>query len=514
MNPLAPRSIELPHSFRPLTMSSGVRAAMQRAPRKVAVTHGTLQRSYADLVRRADLVTNATIGDLRLEPGQNAAIVSRNCIEFFEVVIGVPEAGVAVATVNPRYTTSEIEAVCDDAEARVIFTDPATAPVVSAGRYRTVQRIIEFGPDYEAWLTTHGGSVTRPGIDEWQVWAIPYTSGTTGKPKGVLLSHRSRTLVAFGAAAEYGCFSPEDRFLAMTPMNHGGGLGFPMAALLHGGSVEIMERFDAVGVLEKLKFGGITGLFMVPTHFHQIFSLDAALLAKYERPPIKTIISNAAPLPQAMKERIVPYFGESVLFEIYSSTEAGLVSSLRPPDQLRKLSCVGLPQAHTRVKILNEAGMECAPEEIGELWSISPYLFNGYWKRDDETDRAFRDGWVSVGDMAKRDAEGYLYIVDRKKDMVISGGVNIYPREIEEVLLGHPAVSDIAVIGVPDEKWGERLRAFVVLRAGFTLEVGDLITYCTGRLAGYKIPRELRLIDVLPRNANGKVLKTELRTLP
>jgi long-chain acyl-CoA synthetase len=484
---------------------------MERAPSKVAVVHGALQRTYSDLVHRADLVTNATIGDLRLGIGQNVAIVARNCIEFFEIVLGVPEAGVAVATVNPRYTTPEIEAVCDDAEARVVFTDSDTAATVRAGRYRTVERIIEFGPEYESWLATCGVSITWPRVDEWQPWTIPYTSGTTGKPKGVLLSHRSRSLVAFAAAAEFGCFTPDDRFLAMTPMNHGGGLGFPMAALLHGGSVEIMERFDPVGVLEKLKFGGITGLFMVPTHFHQIFALDQMLLAKYERPPIKTIISNAAPLPQAMKERIVPYFGEGVLFEIYSSTEAGLVSSLRPPDQLRKRRCVGLPQAHIRVKILNSAGEECAPEEVGELWSLSPYLFNGYWKRDEETAKAVRDGWVSVGDMAKRDAEGYLYIVDRKNDMVISGGVNIYPREVEEVLSHHPSVAEAAVVGVADEKWGERLRAFVVLRAGCALELGEMIAFCTRELAGYKIPRELRLVDTLPRNANGKVLKTELR---
>ena len=192
-------------------------------------------------------------------------------------------------------------------------------------------------------------------------------------------------------------------------------------------------------MLHKFKHEGISGIFMVPTHFHQIFELPAAVLERYRRPPLKTIIANAAPLPQAMKEKIVPYFGEDVLFEIYSSTEAGMVCSLRPKDQLRKLSCVGLPQAHTEVKILDDSGRECAPDEVGELFSRSPYLFHGYWKRPAETAAAFRDGWVSVGDMARRDAEGYLYIVDRKKDMVISGGVNIYPREIEEVLLKHPA---------------------------------------------------------------------------
>jgi long-chain acyl-CoA synthetase len=214
-----------------------------------------------------------------------------------------------------------------------------------------------------------------------------------------------------------------------------------------------------------------------------------------------------------MKEKIIPYFGEDLLFEIYSSTEAGFVTSLRPADQLRKQSCAGLPHPQAQIRVLDEEGRDCPPGVVGEMHSRSPWLFNGYWNRPAATAEALRDGWVTVGDLARRDDEGYVYIVDRKKDMVISGGVNIYPREIEEVLLAHPAVSDIAVVGVPDERWGERLRAFVVLRPGARLSVDDIGSFCAGRLAPYKIPKELRSIEVLPRNANGKVLKTELRLL-
>jgi long-chain acyl-CoA synthetase len=201
-----------------------------------------------------------------------------------------------------------------------------------------------------------------------------------------------------------------------------------------------------------------------------------------------------------------------VLFEIYSSTEAGFVSSLRPADQLRKSRCVGVPHAHVEVVVRDALGRECASEEVGELWSRSPWLFNGYWRRDDETALACRDGWVSVGDLAKRDADGYLYIVDRKKDMIISGGVNIYPREVEELLLTHPSVADVAVVGVADEKWGERPRAFVVVHAAATFTLEEMVGFLTGRLSAYKIPRDLRTLEALPRNANGKILKTELRT--
>ena len=514
MSDLTSRTARLPESFRSMTMGSGVRAAMLREPDKIALLQGERQRSYRELVQRMDRVTNATITDLKLKPGVNAAIIARNCMEYIELVCGLPEAGVAAATINSRYTTAEIEAVCADAEVRVVFTDAMTVDLVRAANIPSAQRIIVIGPEYERWLEVGATSADLPPVNEWDTWTIPYTSGTTGKPKGVLLSHRSRSLVAFGAAAEFGCFSPDDRFLAMTPMNHGGGLGFPMAALLMGGSIDIMEKFDAERVLYKFKHDGITGVFMVPTHFHQIFSLPTNILERYRHSGLRTIIANAAPLPQAMKEKIVPYFGADVLFEIYSSTEAGLVCSLRPADQLRKFSCVGVPQAFTRVRILDEHHAECAPEQVGELFSWSPYLFNGYWNRPADTRDAFCDGWLSVGDLAKRDAEGYIYIVDRKNDMVISGGVNIYPREVEEVLMMHPSVSDVAVIGVPDEKWGERLRVFAVLRPGACFTMEDVVEQCAGKLSSYKIPRELRYIDSLPRNANGKVLKTELRKHP
>jgi long-chain acyl-CoA synthetase len=212
-----------------------------------------------------------------------------------------------------------------------------------------------------------------------------------------------------------------------------------------------------------------------------------------------------------MKERIVGHFGEGLLFECYGSTEGGIVSNLRPPDQLRKEQSVGLPFAVTEVRLLDEAGAEVPPGEVGELYSRSPYLFSGYWQRPAEAEATLRDGWFSAGDLARRDEEGYLYLVDRKDDRIVSGGVNVYPREVEEVLLRHPAVVEAAVFGVPDERWGEAIRAALVVAAADGPSAEEIMEFCRLELAGYKLPKSVEFLTALPRNASGKILRRELR---
>ena len=485
---------------------------MGRNPSKPAICDSKTTRTYGQLIDRMDRVTTGLYDDLGLTCNDHAAIVADNSIEYIEVVGGASQAGVALATLSPRLSTAEITAMCDDAQARVLFVDAANAERIRGCNFASVDRIIVFSTDFEDWIQSSKPIASPPLIPEENVFTIPYTSGTTGQPKGVLVSHRSRVLTIYGMAAEYGCYAPDDRFLAIAPLCHGAGMVFALAAIYFGGHVRLMQKFDPEELLRTLGEDQISGVFMVPTHFHGIFELDDAILARQDYASLKSMVSNAAPLSQNLKERIVEHFGSGLLHETYGSTEASIVSNLRPADQLDKQKCVGLPVNSTLVKIVDDNGNECAANEVGELYSCSPCSFNGYWKNPEETKAAFKDGWITVGDLARRDEDGYLYIVDRKKDMVVSGGINIYPREIENLLERHPSIVEAAVIGVPDEKWGERLKAYVVVKPEEQLSAGDAGQYCDVELSSYKVPGEFEFIDKLPRNASGKILKTNLRT--
>ena len=500
-----------PPTYRPLSITSGVRASAARAPSKLALREGKRRLTYAALVDRIDRVSQAAVTDLGLRRGDTCALVAPNCLEYFEIVGGLSEAGVAVATLNPRQTPAEIEFIVGDCGARAVFIHPAVEAMVRSATLPSVERTLALGPEYDGWLAR--ARPRRPAAvpNEWEPFALCYTSGTTGRPKGVVLSHRSRVLTFFAMAVEYGCYGPDDRYLALAPLYHGAGFAFALATLYFGGYCEILPAFDPERVVRTLSEERLGGTFMVPTHFHAIFGLAPATLDRYRRFALKAIVSNAAPLPQATKERIVDYFGPGILHETYGSTEAGIVTNLRPADQLRKVQCVGQPFPCNLVRLLDDDGQDVPRGEVGELYSDSPYLFNGYWGRPADTTAAMRDGWFSAGDLARMDEEGFVYLVDRKHDLIITGGVNVYPREIEEALFRHTAIRDAAVVGTPDDYWGEAIQAFVVAAPGSALGATEVIEHCRRHLAPHKLPKQVRFVEALPRNAAGKVLKRELR---
>lgn len=504
---------KVPASFRSLLISDGVRSMAVRQPSKAALMHDGQVRTYGQFIKRINQLINAAADDLGLVAGDHVAILSENCFEFMEIMVGIGDLGVAAATPSPKLSQAEITAILKDCQAKVVFTQKDLEHLIDRDALPLMERVVNFGDEYDSWLERASSRYRRPVATEWSTFSIPYTSGTTGKPKGVLVPHRSRTLNIFGMAVEYGCYGADHHFLNTTPMCHGAGFTFLYANLFCGGTAEFIKKYDPEQVLDILHKSKVTGFFLVPTQFHKMFDLPDDILDRYRDLSLETIISNAAPLPQPTKERIIDYFGDGLLFECYGSTEAGIVTNLRPEDQLRKQSCVGHPFAGTYVKLLNERGEEVGPGEVGELFATGPALFNGYWNRPQETQEAFRDEWVTVGDLAVKDEEGYLFIVDRKKDMLISGGINIYPREIEEVVAAHPAVSETAVIGVDDPEWGEKVVAFVVTRASAAVSEEEIKLFVGDKLAKYKIPKTVHFISELPRNPSGKTLKRELKAL-
>jgi len=506
--------MNLPDNYRPLTITSGLHIAAGRTPAKLALKEGLRQLTYAELSANIQQVARRLL-DYGLRHGDRVAILAPNCLEYPELVCGIADAGLVAVTLNPRAHARELSDTLVDSEARLMFVHPALERQGEAIDSPQLGPRVTIDGHYGAWRDT-ASVATLPVVSEFDPFVLVYTSGTTGKPKGVLLPHRARALLFFAKAMEYGCYGPGDRHLGIAPMSSGGGFGFSMCVLFFGGFLEIMPSFEPAAVLAKLAEEAFTGIFVVPSHLHAIFALDASLLERYKggASHLRAIIANAAALPHLLKQKAIEYWGEGRLHETYGFTEAGIVTNLRPAYQLTKTGSVGGAFPLCDVRLFDENGRDVADGSVGELFVSSPYLFDGYWRHPEETQSCMRNRWISAGDIARRDEDGCYYIVDRKKDMVISGGFNIYPREIEEVLFTHPAVADCAVIGVPDERWGERLRACLVLKPQASIQRDEVVDFCRSSLADYKVPRDIVVLADLPRNGNGKVLKRVLRDNP
>jgi long-chain acyl-CoA synthetase len=500
-----------PASYVPTLVSDGVRSAAGRSPSKTAVIEGERVLPYRSLVERMDRFASGLSADLGLGPGDHAAILSPNCIEYLEAVLGCSEAGVTAVHLSAKATPAEVGALCAHAMVRTVFVHGSLVEIARAAELPADCRVVVLGGDaYEAWLASGQARRTVRQVEEWETFCIFYTSGTTGAPKGVLVPHRSRVGNFYGMASEYGAYGPTDQTLAVAPLCHGAGLAFAIAPLFFGGSTRLHRRFDPELLLRDLVEHPITSVFTVPTHFHGIFGLGSA--SPCGRPAaLKAIISNSAPLDHRTKERIVERFGDDVLWECYGSTEASIVCNIRPEDQLRKPGSVGQPFVCTEVRLLDDAGDEVPDGTEGELFSRSPFLFNGYWGIPLDETPGWRDGWFSAGDRAVRDDEGYLSVLGRKDDCIISGGINVYPREVEGVLATFPGLREAAVYGVPDERWGQAVMAAVHLQEGSPTSEEDVIAHCRNLLSAYKVPKRVEFVDELPRNANGKIMRRELQ---
>jgi acyl-CoA synthetase (AMP-forming)/AMP-acid ligase II len=495
---------------RSITIADGIFASASRTPDKMAIREGERSLTYAKLSERVLRVANLAHGHFGLTHGERATVLMPNRLEYLELVCGLSGAGVAVCTIGPAASAPEVRFICEDSSARVLFVSPQLEELARAAAGDIVPHIIVVDQHYED-LLSRARHDSFPVDTDWEdIFSIPYTSGATGRPKGVMLSHRARVLSAFAMASEHACYGPDDRAVATTPMFHGAGFLMALAPVFFGGFVELLPSFNIEQLMRKVEETAATSVYMVPTHFSSLFAMGEKRHSFNYR-SLKCVIVGTAPLSQAMKVRIVEYLGEGKLFERYGSTEASIVTALRPRDQLRKEQCVGLPLAATQIRILDANGEPCAAGMIGELFSTSNLMFSGYLNLPGVMEKAMRGEWFSAGDLGRLDEEGYLYLVDRKNDMIISGGENVFPREVEEVLLAHPAIDQAAVVGLSHEHWGEQVVAFVVAREGMNVGEDELRAACRERLSRYKVPKEFRLVRDLPRNRMGKIDRRVLR---
>jgi fatty-acyl-CoA synthase/long-chain acyl-CoA synthetase len=503
-----------------LIAHTGVELNAHNKPNDTAVIFGEKRISWHELDDRANRVANAFL-DMGLSKGDKITVLSFNCSENLELFSGLNKAGFVAVPMNFRNVGPEITYQVNNSDSKAFvlgeeFIDRVW-PIRESFEQVMPDRFVVIGEqtpegaiNYEAFLS--GADNTRPNVrvDEDDPCIMIYTSGTTGHPKGAVRSHRGVILLSLNACIEYG-FTEKDINLTAAPLYHSAPAFFANTHLYIGAPVCVLKVFDPIAIMEAVEREKITDFFMAPTMFNLILSMPKEELEKYDCSSVRCIISAGAPLHTSTKEAILDYFKGADLHEFYGATETGIVTNLRPRDQRRKIRCVGQSFFGSDIKLLDADGNEVGPGEVGELYASNPFLLQEYYKNPDATDAGTKDRYFSVGDMARCDEEGYYYIVDRSQDMIISGGSNIYPAEIEEVLHSHPKIQEAAVIGVPNEKWGESVKAIVVLKSGETATEEEIIEFCTERMARNKRPRSIDFVDDLPRNPSGKILKRIIR---
>ena len=506
-------------SYGNLTITAAFRATAARVPSRVAISFDDRDYTYAELDDRSARLAAALRGRASCAPGARVGVLLPNGPRFLTAILAIARAGLASVPIPLASTPREVGHIVEDGQLTMVLTESAVLD-----RLGTELDDVAGPGVVHAWDRDLPGAHSIAGMmlesphsdldlaQENAPFFIGYTSGTTGRPKGAMVSHRARTLLSLAYGQEYGCYVPGERHLIATPMYHGAGLTRALAPLLAGASVEVHARFDPERVLCAIGAGRATATFMVPTMFASLFQLPETVLDGGRSSSLRTILSNASALPEFLKARILDQWPEARLFEIYGSTEAGTVSSLRPEDQRRKHRCVGLPMPLTEVRLLTSEGEEAAPGEVGAVHARSPYLFSGYLGNQIATDEVMKDGYLNLGDLARRDEEGYLYVVGRSSEVIISGGVNVYPREVEEYLAEQPGVREVAVFGVPDPHWGEAVHAVIVADPRSpTPSAETLLQLCRRGLAPAKIPKRFLFRLALPRTPTGKVAKQELR---
>jgi fatty-acyl-CoA synthase len=490
------------------------------SPNKVALIdtlHGGREITYREWNHAANR-TARFLQSLGVKKGDCVAVLSMNCVEYLDVWFACGKIGAILQNLNWRLTTHELGELVEDASPTILIYGLEFAPQVNALRERASSFRYFIALD-EAGRTSPDDLLftERDALDDVppisveiapeDPWVICYTGGTTGLSKGAILTHGSVTWNSINTVVSWG-LRPDDVTILNAPLFHTGGLNVFTAPLVHIGGTSIVCRgFDPGQVYKLMRQYDVTVYFGVPSMFIAMQEHPAWQNADFSR--LRILISGGAPCPLPVFER---FWERGVPFKTgYGMTESGPNTFWLPNEEVRsKPGAVGYPLFHVEVKVVSSDGHDCAPDEVGELLIRGKQVCAGYWNRPEESARALKGGWLHTGDLARHDSDGCHYIVGRLKEMIISGGENIYPAEVESVLAAHPAVATAALIGVPDPRWGEVGRVIVVLRPGCHATEDEVIEFCRQRLARYKVPKSVAFIDALPMTGAGKVDKRAL----
>ena len=486
------------------TFALPLERALATASGSCAVVCEGNRRTYAELGTRCRRLAWA-LRALGLVPGDRVGVIGLNSDRYLELYLGVPAAGLVLVPVNSRLAPAEMRAILADAGVSVLFAD-ADYPGAA-----DVKQVLTLPGDYEELIAAAGEADLGDGVAEDDLAALFYTSGTTGAAKGAMHTHRTLVASALHFMATWP-FDRKTRWLVASPMFHTGGIIGTLATVWAGGTHVIMPRFDPDLAVDLIEREAVTHTLLVPTMLAA--AADAQLARPRDVSTLRYLSHGASPISAETLRKARRAFPGAELLHVYGTTEATPITTLLPHEELildtpRVRSC-GQPAVGVEVRIIDDEGQDVPPGQVGNILVRSASVMAGYWGKPEATAEVMRGEWYLTGDLGYRDDESYLFLVDRAKDMIVSGGENIYSTEVEDALASHRAAGEVAVFGVPDPRWGESVYAVVSVRQPVTAE--ELVAHCRQRIAGFKVPRHVELRSgPLPKSAAGKILKRELR---
>ncbi|GAA2106243.1 long-chain-fatty-acid--CoA ligase [Brevibacterium salitolerans] len=503
-----------------MQITQSLHRAVQAVPHEVCTVFGERKRTFAEVADRVARFAGA-LQRLGVGDGERVGIYALNSDRYHEFLLAVPWAGGVVNPVNVRWSPAEVAYSLVDCQTEILLVDDAFIGTIAEVREKApaLRTVIHMGEhaapdgvlDYEELI-----SGTEPVEDvrrrDRDLYGIYYTGGTTGAPKGVMLDHRAMLTSAMGSSISAGTVALRGVLLHAAPMFHLADGAAGNQANLTLSTHVMVPSFTPAGVIEAIQEHGVTNLFLVPTMIQML--LDAPESASADFSTVEQVLYGASPMSETLLRRAQDVFANAGFIQAYGMTELAPVATvMSPADHGRPelaRSC-GRAAAHSEVRVVDPDDTELPPGDVGEIVARGDHVMQGYWNKPEETEAALRGGWMHTGDMGYMNEDGYFFVVDRLKDMIITGGENVYSVEVENVLAKIPQVESVAVVGAPDEEWGERVHAFVILREGETLTLEEVQAFCKEHIANYKIPRSMEIVPVFPLSGAGKILKRDLR---